>query len=55
MRRIDGDALLQMARDVQTALYAESYDEILSYEDLKKMVIELQAEEERAPGEGCAE
>ncbi len=44
MRRIDGDALVQYAKDTQKALYAEGYDEILSFEDVKKMVDELAEE-----------
>ncbi len=37
-RLIDADALLEAAKAAQKRLYAEDYDEILSYEDLVRMV-----------------
>lgn len=38
MKRIDADELLARAKALQRRLYAEDYDEILSYEDLEELV-----------------
>ena len=38
IRRIDSAELLGRAKKVQQKLYAEDYDEILSYEDLEELV-----------------
>lgn len=40
-RQIDADELLHVAQNLQCELYAEDYDEILSFLNLKQLVNEL--------------
>ena len=37
-RMIDADELLKLAKATQKKLYAEDFDEILSYEDVERLV-----------------
>lgn len=48
-RLIDGDELLKLAKETQRKLYAEDYDEILSYEDVERLVDVLTGSEEEQP------
>ena len=50
MRTIDADKLLEAARNLQIELYAEDYDEIMSYLDLKKLVSEMYGSEAEVVG-----
>jgi len=46
MKRIDAEELLKRAKEAQRKLYAEDYDEILSYEDLEELVKTLEEADE---------
>ena len=48
-RMIDADELLKLAKATQKKLYAEDYDEILSYEDVERLVDVLAGSEEEQP------
>lgn len=48
-RMIDADELLKLAKKTQRKLYAEDYDEILSYEDVVRLVDVLAGSEEEQP------
>lgn len=48
-RLIDGDELLKLAKETQRKLYADDYDEILSYEDVERLVDVLTGSEEEQP------
>ena len=48
-RLIDADDLLKLAKETQRKLYAEDYDEILSYEDVERLVDVLAGSEEEQP------
>ena len=37
-RMIDAEEFLKLAKEIQKKLYAEDYDEILSYEDVERLV-----------------
>ena len=45
MKKVDAAELLARAKEVQRRLYAEDYDEILSYEDLEYLVQALAVDE----------
>jgi hypothetical protein len=45
MKKVDAAELLARAKEVQRRLYAEDYDEILSYEDLEYLVQALVVDE----------
>lgn len=48
-RLIDADELLKLAKEIQKKLYAEDYDEILSFEDIERLVDVLTGSEEAKP------
>ena len=55
MKRINAEELLKRAKEVQRKLYAEDYDEILSYEDLEALVKKLEEDSETGIDSGDPE